>query len=159
VGVKGEVFDEIERIEAEIRRREKEYYTKKALEEAYNPKNVGKIEDADCFGRVTGPCGDTMEIYMRVINGKIEDCKFLTDGCGATIACGSVLTEMLKGKTLEEAAKIKPEDILSVLGGLPPENLHCPVLAVRTLNAALENFRRRRSRRQVAGSERDLRNE
>ena len=83
--MKGEVFDEIERIEAEIRRKEKEYYTKKTLEEAYNPKNVGRIEDADCFGRVTGPCGDTMEIYMRVIDGKIEDCKFLTDGCGACL--------------------------------------------------------------------------
>ncbi len=148
-------FDEIVRIEAEIRRREKEDYTDKALEEAYNPKNVGRIEDADCFGRVTGSCGDTMEIYMRVIDGVIEDCKFMTDGCGATIACGSVLTEMLKGKTLEEAARIKAEDILSVLGGLPPENLHCPVLAVSTLNAALENFRKQRE----AESERDLRNE
>ena len=149
--MRDEVFDEIERIEAEIRRKEKEYYTKKALEEAYNPKNVGRIEDADCFGRVTGPCGDTMEIYMRVIDGKIEDCKFLTDGCGATIACGSVLTEMLKGKTLEEAAKIKSEDILSVLGGLPPEHLHCPVLAVRTLNAALENFRKKQRQRSASG--------
>jgi len=148
-------FDEIVRIEAEIRRREKEDYTDKALEEAYNPKNVGRIEDADCFGRVTGSCGDTMEIYMRVIDGVIEDCKFMTDGCGATIACGSVLTEMLKGKTLEEAARIKAEDILSVLGGLPPENLHCPFLAVSTLNAALENFRKQRE----AESERDLRNE
>lgn len=125
-------------IEDTIMGEESEIYTEKTLEEAYNPKNVGELNNPDGAARITGPCGDAMQIHLNVNGGEIVDSKFITDGCGPSIACGSVVTEMVKGKTLEEAFRIEDKDILSVLDGLPEENLHCPVLAVNALRAALE---------------------
>ncbi|MDI6885518.1 MAG: iron-sulfur cluster assembly scaffold protein [archaeon] len=127
-------------IEETISKEESEIYTEKTLEEAYNPKNVGELKNPDGVARITGPCGDTMQMHIRVYGDKIMDSKFITDGCGASIACGSVVTEMVKGKTIEEAINVEDKDILSILGGLPEENLHCPVLAVNTLRAALEDY-------------------
>lgn len=118
----------------------KKVYTEKTIEEAYNPKNVGEIKNADGAARITGPCGDTMQIHLRVNEDRIVDSKFLTDGCGATIACGSVITEMVRGRTIEEALKIDEKDILNILGELPEEHLHCPVLAINTLRAAIEDY-------------------
>ncbi len=135
-------LDELVRgIEERIRKEEREIYTERTLAEAYNPRNVGELGNPDGAARVTGPCGDTMQIHLRVDNGIIVASKFITDGCGASIACGSVVTELVKGKTVEEAFTIEDKDILSVLGGLPEENIHCAMLAVETLRAALEDYK------------------
>ena len=137
-----EEFDDlINELEAAIQKEEKELYSERTLEEAYNPKNVGVLEDPDGYGRITGPCGDTMQIHLKVEAGKIVDCKFITDGCGPSTASGSVVTEMAKGKTIEEALLIQDKDVLAVLDGLPEESLHCPVLAVNTLRAAIEDYK------------------
>jgi nitrogen fixation NifU-like protein len=135
-------FDElIKKVEEEILEEEREIYTEKTLEEAYNPKNVGELETPSGAARVTGPCGDTLQIHIKVEENKIVDCKFITDGCGASMACGSVITELVKGKTIEEAFRIGNKNVLSVLGGLPEENIHCSVLAVDTLRAALGDYK------------------
>jgi len=134
-------FDELtKKIEEEILKEAREIYTEKTLEEAYNPQNVGELETPSGAARVTGPCGDTLQIHIKVEENKIIDCKFITDGCGASMACGSVVTELVKGKTIEEALTVGHKDVLSVLSGLPEENIHCSVLAVDTLRAALEDY-------------------
>ena len=131
----------IGRIEETIKKGEREIYTDRTLEEAYNPKNVGELNNPDGAARITGPCGDTVQIHLKVEGDTIEDSKFITDGCGASTACGSVITELAKGKTVEEALKIKDKDVLSVLGGLPEENIHCTLLAADTLRAALDDYK------------------
>ncbi|RCV65073.1 nitrogen fixation protein NifU [Methanophagales archaeon] len=137
-----EEFDDlINELEAAIQKEEKELYSEKTLEEAYNPKNVGVLEDPDGCGRITGPCGDTMQIHLKVEGGKIVDCKFITDGCGPSTASGSTVTEMAKGKTVEDALMIEANAVLAVLDGLPEESVHCPVLAVNTLRAAIEDYK------------------
>ena len=141
---KSEAFDLdelVKNIEEAVLEEAREIYTEKTLEEAYNPKNVGELETSSGAARVTGPCGDTLQIHIKVEENKIVDCKFITDGCGASMACGSVVTELVKGKTIEEALSVENKDVLSVLGGLPEENIHCSVLAVDTLKAALEDYR------------------
>ncbi len=135
-------FDELtKKIEEEILEEERGIYTEKTLEAAYNPKNVGELEAPSGAARVTGSCGDTLQIHIKVEENKIVDCKFITDGCGASMACGSVVTELVKGKTIEEALTVEDKDVLSVLGGLPEENIHCSVLAMDTLRAALEDYK------------------
>ena len=135
-------FDELtKKIEEEILEEERGIYTEKTLEEAHNPKNVGELEAPSGAARVTGPCGDTLQMHIKVEENKIVDCKFITDGCGASMACGSVVTELVKGKTIEEALTVEDKDVLSVLGGLPEENIHCSVLAMDTLRAALEDYK------------------
>lgn len=140
-------------IEGEIRKEEKEIYTEKTLEEAYNPKNVGELKEPSAVARITGPCGDTVQIHLKVEGNIISDSKFISDGCGPSIACGSVVTELVKGKTIEEASKLTADAVLAVLGDLPEENLHCPVLAINTLKAALEDYRNTRSFRNQSISE------
>ncbi len=135
-------FDElVSSIEKTIQKEEREIYTERTLKEAYNPKNVGELKNPDGAARITGPCGDTVQIHLAVKGDTITDSKFMTDGCGASTACGSVITELAKGKTVEEALMIKDEDVLSVLGGLPEENIHCALLAANTLKAALEDYK------------------
>ena len=97
-------IDELaKRLESLILEDAREVFSEKVIEYAYNPRNVGEISDADGVGRVTGTCGDTVQISIRVENGRIRESKFLTDGCGTSIACGSMLTEMIKDKTIVEA--------------------------------------------------------
>jgi nitrogen fixation NifU-like protein len=137
-----EEFDDlINELEATIQKEEKELYSERTLEEAYNPKNVGVLEDPDGCGRITGPCGDTIQIHLKVEGGKIVDCKFITDGCGPSTASGSAVTEMAKGKTIEDALRINANAVLAVLDGLPEESIHCPTLAVNTLRAAIEDYK------------------
>lgn len=132
--------DLAKKIEEEILKDAERMYSERTIDEAYHPKNVGKIQDANGIGKVTGPCGDTMQIYLKIVNNKIIDSKFLTDGCGTTIACGSVITELVKNKTTREASKVESESIISILGGLPKENLHCSALAVNTLKVAIDDY-------------------
>ena len=125
-----------ERIDAE----EEKEFSAKVLGEYRNPQNVGRIEDADCVGKILGPCGDTMEFSIKIEDGRIKRALFMTDGCGPSIACGSMATKLATGKTIEEALDIKDRDILNALDGLPEENRHCAKLAVDTLHKALGNF-------------------
>jgi len=115
-------------------------YSEKVIDHFLHPRNAGGIKDADGLGKIKGPCGDTMYIYLRIDGTRIADAKFMTDGCGTTIACGSVVTDMARGKEIKEASKIRQIHILQALGGLPDEHIHCSVLAVGTLRAAIKNY-------------------
>ena len=129
-----EQFEEL--IQAEMRK----VYSETTIDHAMNPRNVGDMRDADGFAKVTGPCGDTMEIWLRIKNGTIAEASFLTDGCGTSIASGSMVTEMVKGKSIAEARKINQQDVLTALGGLPEESEHCALLAANTLKAAIRDY-------------------
>ena len=112
--------------------------------ELLNPQNIGRIDNPDCFVRVTGVCGDIIEMYLSVANDKITDIKFLTNGCGATVACSSYATRISKGKTIKNAFRIKPKDINNYFEGLPNEHKHCAKLAVITLKALLKEYLKKR---------------
>ncbi|MBE0479986.1 MAG: iron-sulfur cluster assembly scaffold protein [Dehalococcoidia bacterium] len=114
-------------------------YSETVIDHAMNPRNVGALQDADGFARVTGPCGDTMEIWLRVKVDTIVEAGFMTDGCGTSIASGSMVTEMAKGTTISKAHMISRQDVLNALGGLPQESEHCALLAANTLKAAIKD--------------------
>lgn len=116
-------------------------YTEKVKEYYRNPKNVGEIDNADAVGEVGSlACGDSMKLTMKIKNGIIVDAKFLTFGCGSAVAAASALTELIIGKTVEEAKKITNNDIVKYLGGLPDEKMHCSVMGQEALEAAFEFF-------------------
>ncbi len=117
-------------------------YTEKVMDHFENPRNVGEIENPDGVGQVGNPtCGDIMKIYLKVNDDNvIEDVKFKTFGCGAAIATSSMVTEMVKGKTLDEALKISNKAVADALGGLPPKKMHCSNLAADALQAAIEDY-------------------
>jgi len=115
-------------------------YSEKVIDHALNPRNLGEFKDADGFGRVTGPCGDTVQICLKVKDSRIADAALMIDGCAATIACGSMTTELIKGKTIAEALRITQDDIFYSLDGLPESNAHCALLAANTLKKALEDY-------------------
>jgi len=117
-------------------------YSENLKKEFLNPQNIGKIENPDSWSKITGECGDTVEMYLSIENGKIKDIKFWTDGCGFTIACCSYVTRIAKGKPVEEAYQIKPEEVDTYFSGLPEENKHCAYLAVNSLKAAIEKYDR-----------------
>jgi len=118
----------------------KKVYSETVIDHSMNPRNLGSLDDADAFARVTGPCGDTMTIWLKVRNDTIANATFLTDGCGTTIASGSMLTEMAKEKSIKSAYTISQEDVLSALNGLPEESKHCALLAANTLKAAVKDY-------------------
>ena len=116
-------------------------YTEKVMEHFKNPRNMGEIPDADGVGMVGNPtCGDLMTIYIKVRGNRLEDIKFKTFGCGAAVATSSMVTEIAKGKTLEEAMKITRANVADSLGGLPPVKMHCSNLAADALHAAIEDY-------------------
>ncbi|MDN5348157.1 MAG: nitrogen fixation protein NifU [Clostridia bacterium] len=128
-------------------------YSEKVMEHFTSPRNVGEIPDADGIGEIGNPiCGDIMRLYIKVNNGKIEDIKFKTFGCGAAIATSSMVTEMVKGKTLEEAMKISNKAVAEALGGLPPNKMHCSNLAADALHRAIEDYKKRRNGQGNAGT-------
>jgi nitrogen fixation NifU-like protein len=118
--------------------RERQIFSERVIDEARNPQNVGMMLDPDGHAFVCGPCGDTMEMFLRVRDSRIEIAAFMTDGCGPTVACGSMLTTMVRGKSLEEAVAIDAADLIIALDGLPPEHIHCATLAVQTLRQAID---------------------
>jgi nitrogen fixation NifU-like protein len=135
---KGTDFERwVELLQAEILKREQEMFSAKVLAEARDPKNLGAILDADGHALVIGPCGDTMQIFLRVNGARIEKAAFMTDGCGPTVACGNMLTQMVQGKSLAEATAIEAAELITALDGLPPEHMHCATLAVNTLQQAI----------------------
>jgi nitrogen fixation NifU-like protein len=116
-------------------------YTEKVMEHFKNPRNVGEIPDADGVGTVGNPvCGDLMTIYIKVKDNRLTDIKFKTFGCGSAIATSSMITELAKGKTLEEAMRITRANVADSLGGLPPIKMHCSNLAADALHAAIEDY-------------------
>ncbi len=116
-------------------------YSEKVMDHFMNPRNVGEIDDASGVGEVGNPsCGDVMRIYLKINEGVIEDAKFKTFGCGAAIATSSMATEMVKGKTIEEAIKITNNVVAEALGGLPAVKMHCSVLAEEALESALTDY-------------------
>ncbi len=133
------VGEELDRL---IRRVTQSEYSETVIEQANSPHNMRRLEKPDAFGTIHGWCGDTMEIYLQLTGGRIEIATFMTDGCGPTIACGSMLTKMVTGKTLDDVRRIMPEDLITALEGLPPENAHCAELAIRTLQDAIDNHMR-----------------
>ena len=120
-----------------ILERERALFSAKVLAEASQPQNVGVMHDADGYGVVFGSCGDTMELFLQLDGKRIERASFITDGCGPTVACGSMLTQMAQGKSLTEAAAIEAAEVIVALDGLPAEHVHCATLAVNTLRAAI----------------------
>lgn len=117
-------------------------YSKKVLEHFKNPHNQGAIEDADAVGQEGNPvCGDVMKMYLKIKNDKIDDIKFETLGCAAAIAVSSALTDIAKGKTLDEAMKISKDDVVTDLGGLPDVKIHCSMLGIDALRQAIEKYR------------------
>ena len=119
-------------------------YTEQVMDHFMNPRNVGEIEDANGVGTVgNAKCGDIMKIYIKVENDVIVDVKFKTFGCGAAIATSSRATEMVKGKTIEEALKVTNKMVADSLGGLPPVKMHCSVLAEEALHAAIQDYKDR----------------
>jgi len=119
-------------------------YSEQVMEHFRNPRNVGEIENADGVGKVGNPvCGDIMELSIKVKDGKIDDAKFRTFGCGAAIATSSMVTELVKGKTIEEALEVSNKAVVEALGGLPPVKMHCSVLAEQALRSAIEDYRKK----------------
>lgn len=116
-------------------------YSEKLMEHFKNPRNVGVIENADGIGEAGNPkCGDTMTVYIKVKDDVIEDIKFQTFGCAAAIATSSMMTELAKGKKIEEALKISKKEIADALDGLPPIKMHCSLLAEDALKKAIEDY-------------------
>lgn len=116
-------------------------YSEKVMDHFENPRNVGKLENANAVGEVgNAVCGDIMKIYMRIENGIIEDVSFKTFGCGAAIATSSMATELVKGKSIEEALQLTNKAVMEALDGLPPVKVHCSVLAEQAIRAALKDY-------------------
>lgn len=125
-------------------------YNAKVLEIFKNPKNVGTIKDADGIGTVgNASCGDVMRLYLKISDDEIiEDVKFKTFGCAAAITTTSVATEMIKGKSIDEALKVKNSQIVEFLGGLPSQKIHCSVLAEEAIHAAVDDYYKRKAKKE-----------
>ena len=118
-------------------------YTEKVMEAFQNPKNVGEIENYDGMGMIgSEACGDIMQVFIKVENNVITDAKFKTFGCAAAIATSSTATEMIKGMTVDEALEVTNKKVIEVLGGLPPQKIHCSVLAEQAIKAAIEDYKK-----------------
>jgi len=119
-------------------------YNEKVMDHFRNPRNVGAVEHADGIGQAGNPvCGDIMELSIKVENDVIKDVKFKTFGCGAAIATSSMVPELVKGKTVDEALEVSNKAVADALGGLPPVKMHCSVLAEEALKAAIDDYRRK----------------
>lgn len=129
-----------EELQASIMEDARKIYSEKVIERWLNPTNLGKIRNPDGFAKIKGPCGDTMQIFFKVKDGRLSKVKFNTDGCASSIAAGNMATELAKGKKPEEAAGITQQMILDALDGLPEESVHCALLASNTLREAIKNY-------------------
>ena len=116
-------------------------YTETVMDHFMHPRNVGSIDNADGIGEVgNAKCGDIMKMYLKIKDGVIEDVKFETFGCGSAIASSSIATEMIKGKTIDEALALTNKDVVDALGGLPAHKLHCSVLAEEAIKSAVKDY-------------------
>ena len=122
-------------------------YNSLVMEHLTHPRNKGEMENPDGVGEVQNPvCGDTMRLFIRIEADRITDARFLTFGCGAAIASSSITTEMVKGKTIEEALAISDQMIVEALGGLPPTKIHCSVLSEKAIKAAVSNYQKKKGK-------------
>ncbi|MDD3718975.1 MAG: iron-sulfur cluster assembly scaffold protein [Actinomycetota bacterium] len=132
--------DELDSLQQMIEEDMRSIYSKTVIDHAMNPRNMGRLKDADGWARYTGPCGDTMEIWIKLSGDKIEQAGFFTDGCGTSIASGSMVTELATDKELDKALEISQNDVLAALDGLPEESEHCALLAATTLKLAISDY-------------------
>ncbi|HUB66271.1 MAG TPA: Fe-S cluster assembly scaffold protein NifU [Candidatus Methylacidiphilales bacterium] len=131
----------------------KEYtlYNDTVMDHFLNPRNMGEVQEADGIGEVgAAACGDIMKISLKIRDGKIEDARFKTFGCGSAIASSSMATELIKGRTVEEAKSFSNQEVVDALGGLPPVKIHCSVLAEEALKAAIEDYEAKQSAKPAA---------
>ena len=131
------IVENISRILAEVDER---VYSSEVVAEFRNPTHAGSMPDADSSGIADGLCKDTIEIHLKVESGRIKACRFFTDGCGVSIACGNRLARFVEGMDLNSARTVKPSDLITLLNGLPPDHEHCAALAVLALRNALRNL-------------------
>ena len=125
-----------------------EKYSEKVMDHFMNPRNVGEIKDADGIGEVGNPrCGDIMKMYIKVKDDVIEDIKFLTFGCGAAVATSSMITELIKGKTIDKALEITNKQVAQALDGLPPIKMHCSNLAEEGVKSAIEDYKKKQEKK------------
>ena len=132
--------DQFDELEKEILETMKKIYSETVIDHAMNPRNAGKIPNPDGFGSATSACGETMEIRLKAKDGKITDAAFWTNGCSTTVACGSIVSELIKGEDVSQALAIGQNDILEALGGLPEGNQHCALLAANAVKAAVLDY-------------------
>jgi len=138
--MKNPMDDFVDKLQEQIFEESKETYGEEVFTRWQNPRFMGRMTDASSVGRITGTCEDSMEIYLRIRDEKIQEASFFTDGCGSSVACGSVAAELASGKGIDEAAQIGGDTILDALGGLPEEETHCAYLAAETLQVALHEW-------------------
>ena len=138
--MKNPMDDFVDKLQEQIFEETRKVYGEEVFNRWQNPKFMGRMTNASCVGRLTGTCGDRMEIYLRIRNDKVEEVSFFTEGCGASVACGSMVAELATGKDLEEASQIGGDTVLMALGGLPEEENHCAFLAAETLLAAIHEW-------------------
>jgi len=133
--------DWVGELQGKVIRDMEKIYSPRVMELWKNPQNAGSLDSPDGYGQVTGPCGDTMQIWLRVRAGVITEATFWTDGCGTSGVCASMVTIMARGKTLEQAVRIDQQSVLDELGGLPEADRHCALLAANTLREAISCVR------------------
>ena len=138
--MKNPMDDFVDKLQEQIFEESKETYGEEVFSRWQNPRCMGRMADASSVGRVTGPCGDTMEIYLQIDGYLIQKASFFTDGCGSSVACGSVAADLATGKEFDEAGLIGGETILQVLKGLPAEEHHCAYLAAEALQVAIHEW-------------------
>ncbi|MBM3118278.1 MAG: iron-sulfur cluster assembly scaffold protein [Chloroflexi bacterium] len=132
--------DEFDELEKEIMAEMKKVYSETVVDHAMNPRNMGNIPNPDGFGSSTSSCGETMEIWLKVKDSKLADTAFWTNGCSPTVACGSIATEIIKGKDVAQALAINQNDIVKALDGLSEGNHHCALLAANAVRAAIQDY-------------------
>ena len=140
---KDDLDDFARMLQEQINKQQEATFSKKVIKEYNNPQNIGRLKDPDAEAVVTGPCGDTMEIYLHIENGRVNEASFMTDGCGPSIACGSMFTRMICGRSLDDLENITEDDILKALDGLPDDHRHCATLILNTYKQAYKNYRER----------------
>jgi len=131
----------VEDLQRQVDEQARAVFSAQVIEEASYPDHVGRMEKPDAYGRSMGWCGDMMEFYLRLDGERIEAVRFMTDGCGPTLACGNVLARMIEGLTLDQTSDILPDQIVEALEGLPEEHLHCAELAVSAFQNAMFSWR------------------
>lgn len=141
----------VEHIVTAMEAEDSKVYTKEVIAEFRDPANVGPLDDADGTGIADGLCMDTMQMWVRLEGGSVAQCTFYTDGCGATIACGSRLTRLVTGRTVEDAVAIGPEDLVASLGGLPEAHRHCASLSVIAFRNAVRDAKGKAERTRGRG--------
>ena len=134
----------LEDLQKKVEYIEEQKFSKVVINEFRNPSNFGVLDDFNAIGEIKGPCGDTMKISLKIKAFRITNAYFWTDGCGPTIACGSMLTKMIKGKLLNELKGISNLQLLEALDDLPAEHTHCSVLAINTLQEAIKNYNKKK---------------